>query len=59
MIIVFNMYLENGTHESFIKINKSEKFSSVGFRTAIATILFLLMVGTNMLVQRLLRRVGE
>ena len=31
----------------------------MGYASAIATILFLLMVGTNMLVQRLLRRVGE
>jgi len=31
----------------------------MGYASAIATILFLLMVGTNKLVQRLLRRVGE
>lgn len=31
----------------------------MGYASAIATVLFLLMVGTNMLVQRLLRRVGE
>ena len=31
----------------------------MGYASAIATILFLLMVGTNTLVQRLLRRVGE
>ncbi len=31
----------------------------MGYASAIATILFLLMVGSNMLVQRLLRRVGE
>lgn len=31
----------------------------MGYASAIATILFLLMVGTNMLVQKLLRRVGE
>ena len=31
----------------------------MGYASAIATVLFLLMVGTNMLIQRLLRRVGE
>ena len=31
----------------------------MGYASAIATILFLLMVGTNKLVQRILRRVGE
>ena len=31
----------------------------MGYASAIATILFLLMVGSNMLVQKLLRRVGE
>ena len=31
----------------------------MGYASAIATVLFLLMVGTNLLVQRLLRRVGE
>ncbi|NLK99224.1 MAG: sugar ABC transporter permease [Clostridiales bacterium] len=31
----------------------------MGYASAIATILFLLMVGTNKLVQRVLRRVGE
>ena len=31
----------------------------MGYASAIATILFLLMVGTNKLVQKLLRRVGE
>lgn len=31
----------------------------MGYASAIATVLFLLMVGSNMLVQRLLRRVGE
>jgi multiple sugar transport system permease protein len=31
----------------------------MGYASAIATVLFLLMVGTNKLVQRLLRRVGE
>ena len=31
----------------------------MGYACAIATILFLLMVGTNKLVQRVLRRVGE
>ncbi len=31
----------------------------MGYASAIATILFLLMVGTNQLVQRVLRRVGE
>lgn len=31
----------------------------MGYASAIATVLFLLMIGTNMLVQRLLRRVGE
>lgn len=31
----------------------------MGYASAIATILFLLMIGTNKLVQRLLRRVGE
>lgn len=31
----------------------------MGFASAIATVLFILMVGTNLLVQRLLRRVGE
>ncbi len=31
----------------------------MGYASAIATILFLLMVGTNKLVQRLLRRVGD
>lgn len=31
----------------------------MGYASAIATILFLLMVGTNKLVQRLLKRVGE
>ncbi len=36
----------------------SVKFD-LGYSSAIATILFLLMIGTNKLVQRLLRRVGE
>nr|WP_306812765.1 sugar ABC transporter permease [Paenibacillus soyae] len=31
----------------------------MGFASAIATVLFVLMVGTNLIVQRLLRRVGE
>jgi len=31
----------------------------IGYASAIATVLFLLMVGSNMLVQKLLRRVGE
>lgn len=31
----------------------------MGYASAIATVLFLLMVGSNMLVQKLLRRVGE
>ncbi len=31
----------------------------MGYASAIATVLFLLMVGANMLVQKLLRRVGE
>ena len=31
----------------------------MGYASAIATILFLLMVGSNQLVQKLLRRVGE
>ena len=31
----------------------------MGYASAIATVLFLMMVGTNKLVQRLLRRVGE
>lgn len=31
----------------------------MGYASAIATVLFLLMVGTNKLVQRILRRVGE
>ena len=31
----------------------------MGYASAIATVLFLLMVGTNKLVQKLLRRVGE
>ncbi|SIR06541.1 MULTISPECIES: sugar ABC transporter permease [unclassified Paenibacillus] len=31
----------------------------MGYASAIATVLFLLMVGTNLLVQKLLRRVGE
>lgn len=31
----------------------------MGYASAIATVLFLLMVGTNQLVQRILRRVGE
>ncbi|MCC8136737.1 MAG: sugar ABC transporter permease [Clostridiales bacterium] len=31
----------------------------MGYASAIATVLFLLMVGTNQLVQRVLRRVGE
>ncbi len=31
----------------------------MGYASAIATVLFALMVGTNMLVQKLLRRVGE
>lgn len=31
----------------------------MGYASAIATILFLLMIGTNKLVQRMLRRVGE
>ena len=31
----------------------------MGYASAIATVLFLLMVGSNLLVQRLLRRVGE
>lgn len=33
IMIVFNMYLENGTQELFISTNRSEKFSSVGFLT--------------------------
>ena len=35
IMIVFNMYLENGTQELFISTNRSEKFSSVGFLTKI------------------------
>lgn len=35
MMIVFNMYLENGTHESLMTVNRSVKFSNVGFRTKI------------------------
>lgn len=31
----------------------------MGYASAIATVLFLLMVGTNLLVQKLMRRVGE
>ena len=31
----------------------------MGYASAIATVLFLLMVGTNQLVQKVLRRVGE
>jgi multiple sugar transport system permease protein len=31
----------------------------MGYASAIATILFLLMIGTNKLVQKVLRRVGE
>ena len=31
----------------------------MGYASAIATILFLLMVGTNKIVQKVLRRVGE
>lgn len=31
----------------------------MGYASAIATVLFLLMVGSNMLIQKLLRRVGE
>ncbi len=31
----------------------------MGYASAIATVLFLLMIGTNKLVQRILRRVGE
>ena len=31
----------------------------MGFASAIATVLFMLMVGTNLIVQRLLRKVGE
>ncbi|MNC27626.1 L-arabinose transport system permease protein AraP [compost metagenome] len=31
----------------------------MGYASAIATVLFLLMVGTNILVQKLLRKVGE
>ncbi len=31
----------------------------MGYASAIATVLFLLMVGTNKLVQKVLRRVGE
>jgi multiple sugar transport system permease protein len=31
----------------------------MGYASAIATVLFILMVGTNKLVQRLLRKVGE
>ena len=31
----------------------------MGYASAIATILFLLMVGTNKVVQKVLRRVGE
>lgn len=31
----------------------------MGYASAIATVLFLLMVGTNLIVQKLLRRVGE
>lgn len=38
--------------------NGSTRFE-MGYASAIATILFLLMVGTNKLVQRILRRVGE
>ena len=36
----------------------TERFE-MGYASAIATVLFLLMVGSNKLVQRLLRRVGE
>ena len=35
MIMVFRIYLEKGTQESFISVNKSEKFSRVGFLTKI------------------------
>jgi len=31
----------------------------MGFASAIATVLFIIMVGTNLIVQKLLRRVGE
>lgn len=31
----------------------------MGFASAIATVLFILMVGTNLIVQKLLRKVGE
>ena len=31
----------------------------MGYASAIATVLFVLMVGTNLIVQRLLRKVGE
>ena len=31
----------------------------MGYASAIATVLFLLMIGTNKLVQKMLRRVGE
>ncbi|MCL2694223.1 MAG: sugar ABC transporter permease, partial [Oscillospiraceae bacterium] len=31
----------------------------MGYAAAIATVLFILMVGTNKLVQRLLRRIGK
>lgn len=31
----------------------------MGYASAIATVLFLLMIGTNKLVQRILRRVGQ
>jgi multiple sugar transport system permease protein len=31
----------------------------MGYASAIAVVLFLLMVGTNKLIQKLLRRVGE
>jgi multiple sugar transport system permease protein len=31
----------------------------MGYASAIATVLFMIMVGTNLLVQKLLRRVGE
>ena len=35
------------------------KYTGMGYASAIATILFLLMVGTNKIVQKVLRRVGE
>ena len=56
--------LGGGVENSFLSMvqllyNQAFKQYKMGYASAIATILFLLMVGTNKLVQKLLRRVGE